>query len=99
MELWVAVLGIVVVVLAGTLTGLAWSAWRRFEDSRFLLVGITFLTLCAVGFLSVLSEAFHVWEQAFAVEPGPLALLVVALATLYGAFFRRRRPTGAPNHG
>lgn len=99
MEWLIVVLGTVLWLLAATLTGIAWSAWRRFEDRRFLLVGITFLTISLAGFLSVVSETTGLWDEAFAVEPGPLLLLVLAVGTLYGAFLRPRGSAPGAGHG
>ncbi len=92
MEPWSVLLALVLIALSGTLTVVALSAGRRFEDGRVLWVGVTFGILALVGGLALLSELTGFADEAFAVEPGPLLLLVVAVAVLYAAFFRSRRP-------
>ncbi len=92
-------LAIVLVALAGVLTGVAWAAARRFEDRRFFLIGIAFLTLSLTGVLSILSESFGAFDEAFTVEPAPLFLIVLAVAVLYVALFQARLGGGAGEHG
>lgn len=98
-ELITFLLAAVVTLLAAALTAIAWSAARRFEDTRFFLIGIAFLTLSAVGLLSILSENFGLFDEAFAVEPAPLVLVLVALAVLYLALFQPHRGAGARPDG
>ena len=99
MEWPILVLGSLLTVLAGALAVVAARGWRRFGDGRMLLVTITFLVLSLAGLLSTITEYTGFADEAFAVEPGPLVLLVVAVGSLYGAFLRRRRPPEPPVHG
>ncbi len=99
MELLTVLLSVLLAVLAAALTFVALRSWARFGDHRFVLVAITFLVLSVTGILALLSELFGIADETFAVEPGPLALLVIAVGALYGAFFRRRNSRGAVEHG
>lgn len=98
-ELLVVSLGTLLTVLSGLLTAVAMMASRRYDDRRFLWVGIAFLMVSVTGFLSILSEFFGFADEAFAVEPGPLILLVVAVTALYVAMFRRPPSPQTPGDG
>ena len=92
-------LGLVLTALSGTLTALALLASLRFDDSRFAWVGISFFTIAVAGCLAVMSEFYNFAEEAFALEPGPLALLVVAVALLYLSMFRSPFSARGPGDG
>jgi hypothetical protein len=98
-EWWTVGLGTLLTVLSGLLTVVAALASRRFEDRRFVWVGIAFFTVGVTGFFSILSEFFGFADEAFAVEPGPLILLVIAVTALYVAVFRRPPSPRAPGDG
>lgn len=88
-----------VVALAGVLSGIAWSASRRFEEGRFRYIALAFLMLCITGVMSIVDEITDLFDEQFAVEPGPLLLIVVALTFLYMGLLRSRRPNHSPQHG
>jgi hypothetical protein len=96
LEIFAVGLGIALALLAGVLTGLAWVAWRRFEEGRFFLVGAAFLLVAVLAILAVVAELGVVaaawYDEAFALEPVPLALLLVAILLIYSAMVRRRHP-------
>jgi hypothetical protein len=97
---WLAVaLAVVLVALSGTLAGIAWSAARRFQERRFLLIALAFLTVGATAVMSLIDETVDLFDEQFAVEPGPLLLLVIALALLYVALLRGTRAPGSPADG
>jgi len=96
---WVVGLGTLLTVLSGVLTVVAFAASRRYDDRRFVWVGIAFLTVSITGFFSILSEFYGFADEAFAVEPGPLVLLVIAVLALYVAMFRQPPSTQASGDG
>jgi drug/metabolite transporter (DMT)-like permease len=103
MELLAAVLGAVLCVLAGFLAALAGLASRRFGERRFLLVGSAFGLVSAMAFLALIAELGLVnilwYDEAFALEPVPVAFLLVALVLIYGAMTAPRRSRENPGHG
>ncbi len=99
MEWYTVLLAGVVVVLAAVLAAIAFSAYRRFAESRFGFIGLAFLMLCLTGVLSLIDETIDLFDEQFAVEPGPLLLIVASLGLLYLGLLRARRPNGPPEHG
>jgi hypothetical protein len=97
---WLTVaLALVVVVLAAILTTIAWSAARRFEERRFAYITVAFLVMSLTGVMSIIDETFDLFDEQFAMEPGPLLLIVVALAFLYLGLLRGDRMRESPPHG
>ena len=92
-------LAAVLVALAAILAVIAWSASRRFEEARFRYIGLAFLLLSATGALSLIDELTDVFDEEFAVEPGPLLLIVASLGLLYLGLLRARRPREPTPHG
>lgn len=89
---WVTVaLASVVVALAAILTTVAWSAARRFEERRFTFIAVAFLVMSVTGVMSIIDETLDLFDEQFAMEPGPLLLIVVALSLLYLGLLRGDR--------
>ena len=99
------VLAIVLAVLAGFLTILAWLAAQRFGERRFMLVGSAFALVTGMATLAVVAELdlvdIHWFDEAFALEPVPLTILLLALVLIYGAMVsppRARESSGDGAH-
>ncbi len=86
-------------VLAAVLGSLAVLAARRFEERRFLAVAVGFALISVVGFLAFVSELYNLLDEQFAVEPAPLALLVVSVGLLFYAMVPRTEARGVVGHG
>lgn len=105
MELLAAILATSLFGLAAALSVLAWAASRRFGERRFLIVGSAFGLVAAMAVLAIAAEADLVqapwFDEAFALEPVPLGILLVALLLVYAAMTtapgpRRDRGDGGP---
>jgi ABC-type spermidine/putrescine transport system permease subunit II len=103
MELLAGVLSIVLAALAGTLGSLALMASQRFHERRFFLIGSAFLVMMVTAVLAALAEfdvfATSWYDESFALEPVPLALLIVTVVLVYGAMGGRHRPAGSSRDG
>ncbi|MCI4368514.1 MAG: hypothetical protein L3K09_02990 [Thermoplasmata archaeon] len=103
MELAAVVLGIILCGLAGFLTVLAWLAARRFGERRFMMVGSAFGLVSVMALLAVIAEVDLVdirwFEEAFALEPVPVAVLLLALLLIYGAMIAPPRKPEDSGHG
>jgi len=101
-DLLAVAVGVVLAVFASVLAALAGAAWTRFREGRFLLVGLAFLIVAVVAALAIVAE-FDItgatwFDEAFTLEPVPLALLLVAVLLIYGAMVRRNPPAGGAHH-
>jgi MFS family permease len=101
MEPLAAVLALILTALAAFLSVLAGLATRRFGERRFLLVGLAFALVAVFAALGLIAELGVLpipwYDEAFALEPVPLALLIAALLLVYAAMASpRRRENG--NH-
>lgn len=83
-------------VVLGILAGLA---SRRFGEGRFLVVAVGFGLMAVIGLLAFVSEFYNLLDEAFAVEPAPLALLVVAVGLVFYALVPREPRRGGGEHG
>ena len=103
MELAAVVLAIVLSAMAGFLSVLAFLASRRFVERRFTLVALAFALVSAMAFLALIAELevldVRWFDEAFALEPVPLATLLIALILIYAAMVSPRRAIGSSGHG
>lgn len=94
---------VVLAALAAILATLALVAGRRFGERRFLLLACAFglVALTAVFALVAELDLTHiVWfDETFALEPVPLALLTIALVIIYGAMAAPRRRASEDHAG
>ncbi|MCI4368574.1 MAG: hypothetical protein L3K09_03315 [Thermoplasmata archaeon] len=97
---WLAVgLTVVLVAASAILTFIAWTATRRFEERRFLLITLAFFVVFVTGIVALLDETIDLFHEQFAIEPGPLVLIVFSQGLLYLALLRGSRPRGTDGNG
>jgi len=102
-EFLAGMLSIVLAALAGVLGCLALMASQRFQERRFFLIGTAFLVMMVTAVLAALAEfdvfATSWYDESFALEPVPLALLILTVLLVYGAMSGRHRPPGSSQDG
>ena len=99
MEWFEAVLSGALLILAGTMSAIAFLAQRNFRDPRFLSVGVALLLLLVVGATSLYSNLDPNAEPSFDVGLVPLVLLVLTAVLLNLPILLRLPRSRTPAHG